>query len=138
VKNNKSKFLIVCVLALVVLGGCAKSTNSNTPPPPTTTIDQHGRDVAAALNGAITSAEAQYGASCGKNPSQAACTAIGKGVSAQNALITAIQSYCGWSATTPPSNPQAPCVAVSGAAGILNTAITNAATVISEIESLAK
>ena len=99
-------------------------------------LEQNARDTAAALNGAIVSAQAHYQTSCTANPSQTPCQTINRAVSGQNALITAIDAYCGWSANTPPANPNAPCVPVKGAEQSLNAAVLNANTLINQLKGL--
>ena len=134
------KYAIAIALAAALLFGsvgCAnKTTGGPPPPPPTNTLQSEARDVAAALKGALKSAQTQYQSSCTANPKQSACVAINKAVGVQNVLITADQAYCGWSATVQPSDPNATCVPVQGAVGALNAAIANAATAISEIQGL--
>jgi len=92
------------------------------------------RDTAAALQGAIIAAQSANQASCTATPTGANCVLINKAISAENALITATEAYCGWSATAPPTNPQATCTPVSTLSGALNAAITNATTFITELK----
>ena len=89
-------------------------------------LQNNARNTGAALQGAIIAAQAQYGPTCTTNPSQASCAAINKAVAGENALVTAIESYCGWSPSNPPANPNAACVPVSSAQAALQTAIANA------------
>lgn len=97
-------------------------------------IENQARDAAAALGGIITYAQTEYLASCQANPSQAVCQAVNRGVSAQNALTTAVETYCGWSTTAPPPNPETTkCVPVKGADAALQSAIANANREVSEI-----
>lgn len=134
------KLLLVAVatVALILSAGCAKKANPSPPSPPTETIQQGARDTAAALNGALLSAQSKYQATCAAKSSQAACQLINRGIAAQNALITADQAYCGWSATVAPSDPNAVCVPVTGTNAALTAAITNAAAIIAEIQTLVK
>jgi hypothetical protein len=99
-------------------------------------VQNQARNTAAALQGAITAAQAQYQATCTTNPKQTACVAINQAVSAQNALITATESYCGWSTTNPPNPTTTTCVPVKTAQAALTVAIANATTFVTEIESI--
>jgi hypothetical protein len=102
-----------------------------------TTPQSSARDTAAALKGAITAAQTQYQTQCSANPnSSPACSLILKAVSAQNALITATEAYCGWSTTSPPTDPNATCVPVSSAQAGLQTAIANATSFISQLKGV--
>jgi hypothetical protein len=101
-------------------------------------VQDNARDAAASLNGVITSAQAQNQASCIANGTQAVCTLINRGVAAQNALITAEETYCGWSTTAPPPDPNAVCVPVKGAEAALNAAIANATELTTEIKAVVK
>jgi hypothetical protein len=101
-------------------------------------IQNNARDTAAALQGAITAAQAQYQATCTANPTQTPCTAINQAVAAQNLLITATEAYCNWSPAAAPSDPTATCVPVSSAEGALQTAINNATTFIAELKGVIK
>lgn len=76
---------LVSLAALLLLLGCQP-------------IEQTGRDTAAALGGSIAAAQQQYFTECTANPSESYCKTINQAVSAQNALITAIETYCGWPA----------------------------------------
>lgn len=89
-------------------------------------LEQQARNTAAALQGVIVAAQAKYHDSCVGNPSQNVCQAINKGVSGQNALITSIETYCGWSTTMPPADVNAKCVPVKTATAALQAAIANA------------
>ena len=97
-------------------------------------IQTNARNTAAALQGAIIAAQAQYGPTCATNPAQTSCTAINKAIAGQNALITSIEAYCGWSPTNPPANPNAACVPVASAQAALQTAIANATTFINQLK----
>ena len=101
-------------------------------------VESKGRDTAAALKGALGTAQAEYTAECTADKTKPACTAINRGVSAQNALITALESYCGWSTTAPPPDQTAKCVPVSSARSALDAAIANANQAINEIKGVLK
>ncbi|HVM92353.1 MAG TPA: hypothetical protein VMT67_06050 [Terriglobales bacterium] len=97
-------------------------------------LENQARDTAAALSGSIVAAQSEYQASCMANPGQAICQLINKGVSGQNALITAIETYCGWAATLAPPDPSATCVPVKSAQAGLQAAIANAASLTIQIK----
>ena len=107
------KLIVLIVGVLLVCTAC-------------TPIEQQARNTAAALQGTIVAAQAKYHDSCVANPTQAVCQDINKGVAGENALITAIETYCGWSTTSPPTDPNAKCVPVSTATAGLQAAIANA------------
>ena len=92
------------------------------------------RDTSAALQGLIVAAQAKYQSTCTATPSQAVCVDINKAVSGENALVTATEAYCNWSTTSPPTDTTVPCVPVQSAAAGLQTAISNANTLINEIK----
>ena len=91
-----------------------------------TAMEEQARDAAAALSGSIVAAQMKYQASCAANPSQEICQVINRGVSGQNALITAVETYCGWDAASGPADPAAKCVPVRSAEAALRAAIANA------------
>lgn len=101
-------------------------------------LEQNARNTAAALQGALSTVQAQYQASCSANPAQKSCTTINQAVAGQNALVTAVEAYCGWSPSAPPANGAAPCVPVKSAAAGLQTAINNANLFIAELKGLIK
>lgn len=121
----KYVFLSVVIFSCLVLVAC----------PP---LAKDGRDVAAALNGSITAAQEKYQTSCFSNPSQPICKSINRAVEGQNALVTALEAYCGWSVLIPPPDPKAACVPVKGAEAGLKTAIANANLFIVELKGALK
>lgn len=114
------KLLLLPVLLL--LTGCPK--------------DKNARDTAAALKGLLATAQTQYQASCQANSTQATCQTINRGVAAQNALITAIETYCSMALTPTPPAPEAICTPVKSAEGALSVALANANQAISEIKKV--
>ena len=96
-------------------------------------LEQQARNAAAALQGTIVAAQAKYQTACVANPQAPTCVQINHGVSAENALVTAIETYCGWSTTAPPADPNAKCVPVKTAQAALQSAIANANQLTSEI-----
>jgi hypothetical protein len=97
-------------------------------------LENQARDTAAALSGSIVAAQTQYQASCTANPKQQICDLINRGVSGENALITAVETYCGWTPTLAPPDPTAKCVPVKSAQAALQAAIANAATLTLQIK----
>ena len=97
-------------------------------------IENKARDTAAALGGSIAAAQAKEHDSCVANPTQKVCVLINNGVAGENALITAIETYCGWSTAAPPTDMSAKCVPVKSATGALNAAILNATQLTTEIK----
>lgn len=98
-------------------------------------IEMSARDSAAALGGTISYAQAKYLDKCKADPSQSVCQAINRGVAGQNALLTAVETYCGWSTVAPPPDPTTKCVAVKGAQSALQSAIANANRLTTELRS---
>jgi hypothetical protein len=97
-------------------------------------LENQARDTAAALSGSIVAAQGEYQASCSANPKQEICQIINRGVSGESALITAIETYCGWAATLAPPDPNAQCVPVKSAQAALQGAIANAASLTVQIK----
>jgi hypothetical protein len=114
-------FMIVLALGVLPMVACSP-------------LENQARDVAAALSGSIVAAQSKYQESCRANPSQAICQAINRGVSGENALLTAVETYCGWAVTPPPLDPNAKCVPVKSASVTLQTAIANAAALTIQIK----
>jgi hypothetical protein len=106
------KRILMLLPMVLLLAGCPKQ-------------EQNARDAAAGLNGAIAAAEARYQSTCTADPKQQVCTMISQAVSAQNALVTATEAYCGWSTVAPPP-PATVCVPVKNAQQGLISAIANA------------
>lgn len=115
--------LVVILLSLVFCVACSP-------------IEQQARNTAAALQGTLVAAQAKYQTSCGASPTQSVCVTIDKGVSGENALITALETYCGWSPASPPSDPTAKCVPVKTAQAGLTVAISNATALTLEIKGV--
>jgi hypothetical protein len=117
----KRMAVLVMVAALLPMLGCSP-------------IENQARDTAAALSGAIVAAQTQYQASCIANPNQQVCQLIDRGVAGENALITAVETYCSWTPGVAPPDPTAQCVPVKSAQAALEAAITNASTLTLEIK----
>jgi hypothetical protein len=97
-------------------------------------VENEARDAAAALSGSIVGAQTKYQATCTANPSQQICQVINRGVSGENALVTAVETYCGWAPSLAPPDPNATCVPVKSAESALRAAIANAAQLTTEIK----
>jgi hypothetical protein len=117
----KKLFTIVVVFGVLPMLACSP-------------VETQARDSAAALSGSIIAAQTRYQASCTANPSQQICQVINRGVSGENALITAVETYCGWVVTLAPPDPNAKCVPVKSAEAALQTAIANAAALTLQIK----
>lgn len=104
---------VFLILAMLVMTACSP-------------VEQQARNTAAALEGTIVAAQAKYHDSCVANPAGQVCKLINQGVSGENALITAVETYCGWSVLVPPTDPNATCTPVKGAQPALQAAIANA------------
>lgn len=111
---------MLLTMLLITLGAACLMIAGCTP------IEQNARDAAAALGGSLAAAQAKYQATCTANPAQTVCTTINRGVAGQNALVTAVETYCGWSTTAPPADMTTKCVPVKSAEGALTSAIANA------------
>jgi hypothetical protein len=101
-----------------------------------TPLEQSARNTAAALQGALSAAQAKYQATCTTDSKQTACVTINQAVAGQNALVTAIEAYCGWNPLAPPASSTATCVPVKTAAAGLNTAIANANLFVTELKGV--
>lgn len=117
----KRLMVLLTLVAVVPMLGCSP-------------LENQARDTAAALSGSIVAAQSKYQASCTANSSQKICDAIDRGVSAENALITTVETYCGWTPTLAPPDPMAKCVPVKSAQEALEAAIANAATLTVQIK----
>ena len=117
----KKLLTLVTVTACLVLAGCSP-------------LEQQARNTGAALNGMIVAAQAKYQTSCAGNPNQSVCQKINNAVSAQNALVTSVELYCGWSTLAPPTDPNAVCTPVKSAQAALTAAIANTATLTVELK----
>ena len=117
---RKLMMVLICVVVVPMLG-CSP-------------LENQARDTAAALSGSIVAAQSKYQASCTSNPGQEICGVINRGISAQNALITTVETYCGWTPTLAPPDPMAQCVPVKSAQQALEAAIANAASITVQIK----
>jgi hypothetical protein len=117
---------------IVVLVAVTLATTACSP------IEQNARNTAAALQGALGAAQAKYQVACTADKTQTACTTINRAIDGENALVTAIEAYCGWSTLTPPASSTQTCVPVKGATAGLQTAINNATLFTTELTSLIK
>ena len=98
-------------------------------------VEQNARDTAAALNGALTAAQFKYQDACIAEPKLNQCQIINRAVDGQNALVTAVEAYCGWSVTQP-IDKTAKCIPVQSAQAGLQAALGNANLFITELKGL--
>ena len=97
-------------------------------------VENQARDTAAALSGSIVAAQTRYQGTCAAKPLQEICQVINRGISGENALISAVEAYCGWAPTLDPPAATAKCVPVKSAEAALRTAIANATTLTLQIK----
>jgi hypothetical protein len=112
--------LTLCAF-LVLITGCGS-------------LEQNSRDTIAAATGLIQSAQGQYQAECVAAPTSGTCVLINQGVHAQNALVTALEAYCGFQVGV--TVPSATCTPIKGAAAALSAAIGNLNTIMGEITAI--
>lgn len=133
---KKALALLIALPIMLVAIGC-------------TPVEQKARNTEAALNGLITPLQAQYQASCSApanlqvNPQM--CDLINRGVSAQNALATAAETYCGFAVALLPNDPAlrasvlaTNCVPQKNAKGLLVSATLNAGQIVLELRAAIK
>ena len=114
--------LLLCTA--VFLAGCTPLENS-------------ARDVAATAQGFIVQAQTLHQAECAANPNLSVCQIINQAVGAQNTLIDAIESYCGWPARPSPaqlSSATASCQRIKTFQAGLQTAVTNLDSTMSDLK----
>ena len=116
------------VMTIVLILSCLLSMAGCSP------VERQARDTAAALSGSIVAAQPKYQQGCAIQPAQEICQMINRGVSAQNALITAIETYCGWVLTPVPPEPTATCIPAKSTQAALQAAIANATTLTLQIK----
>jgi hypothetical protein len=129
-KTIRRTLALICCAALSVAAGLAMQGCSP--------LEVNVRNTIAANYGAITYARAQFTTSCQANPSQTICQLVDKDIPLHNALIDALESYCGG---TPASGQQpfasgGPCAPVSGLAQALQAALSALLPVLQDIEPL--
>ncbi len=118
--------VLVPLLAFMFMFACPSNPSSQS-------LEANARDAAAALGGELQTAQAQNQA-CIQDPTPVACQTIKRGVSGQNALVTALETYCGWSVAAEAPPVGTPCTPVSTAQGALTFAITNANQLVTEVK----
>lgn len=99
------------------------------------TPQETGRDTVASLQGAIKAAQAQYQTTCESAPAAPVCVNINKAVDAQNALVTSLEAYCGFSPGSSVTDVSA-CVPVSSAQAGLIAATSNAQVFITQLKGV--
>jgi hypothetical protein len=113
----------------VLLCGFACPANPNN-------LEQNARDTVASLGGLLTTAQDQNLATCTADKTQPTCVLINRGISAQNALISATETYCGMPQST--SLASTTCTPVKSAQAGLQTALDNATQLVNEIKGVVK
>jgi hypothetical protein len=122
------KKLLFLPIALLLCGfACPANTNN---------LAQNARDTSAALGGLLTQAQSQYMSQCLADNTGSSCTLINRGVQGQNALITALESYCSMPIGT--ALPSTTCVPVASAQAGLQSALDNATQLVNEIKGVIK
>lgn len=101
---------------------------------PAKNLDKNARDTAAALGGLLTSAQSQHLDECRSDPTGHTCVLINRAGAAQNALITAEETFCGFQLTPSLPPPETACAPVSSAGSALQSAIANANQFIGELK----
>ena len=96
-------------------------------------LETKARDTIAGMKGLLDSEQAARKAQCSVDPSAPVCQALIRGAGAENALVTATETYCGWSTLTPPTL-DAVCAPNKALAPALKNSIDNALRIISEIK----
>lgn len=104
-------------------------------------LENQARDVAATSQGVIQQAQRTHLAECQANPSKPfPCGTINQAVAAQNALIDAAETYCGW-----PARPSAaelaaskgkPCARLQSASQTLSAAVRNLNVLVSDLKKV--
>ncbi len=100
--------------------------------PPSQPIETNARDVSASLSGVLVTAQSQH-QECVQDSTPQTCQVIKRGVSGENALITALETYCGMQ-ISPTLDTSTPCSPVKDALGALQTAISNAQQLTTEVK----
>ncbi len=123
------KLLLLPVMALLLCGFACPSNPG--------ALQQNARDAAAALGGELQTAQAQNQA-CIQDSTPIVCQTIKRGVSGQNVLITALETYCGWSVAAEPPPVGTVCTPVTTAQTALTSAISNANQLVIEVKGAIK
>jgi hypothetical protein len=121
------KIATLCMLAAMCMAFNAFTCKS--------TPDQAARDVISSSNGVLVQAQAEYVATCKPNPSQRLCVLINQAGFAQNASITALETYCGFQLTPILPDPSTVCVPQKNAQAALLTTVTNLKQLTGEIQA---
>jgi hypothetical protein len=125
-KGAPMKKCIFVLLAAALLMGCQSP-------------EKTARDSIAAFNGYLTTAVAKHDAACKADTKNAlpVCQVIVRSVRAENAAVTALETYCQLSPGTG-NDPSLPCKPVKTAQAGLLAAIANMNQLSSEIQGAAK
>lgn len=99
------------------------------------TIESNARDTIAAAQGVIVQAQVQFQPQCSADATKAPCPVINQAVSAQNAAITALEAYCGF---TPTSGVTEKCTPVKSLQPALTSALANLNQFVTELKGAIK
>ena len=127
--NKLFTFSIILVVAAFGMFTC------NTP------LENQARDTAAAAQGFITAAQTAHGAECKADPTKAVCVDINRAVDAQNILIDAAETYCGWQTRPTPAQlaaATASCQRISSASSGLQVATGNLQNILADIKAVSQ
>lgn len=122
------KIFAILLAVCLAVGGCPK-------------LEVSARDTAATAQGFIVQAQIVHGTECKTNPGLQTCLIINQAVGAQNTLIDAIETYCGW-----PARPTAeqlknastlPCTRVASSQAALQAAVSNLNAILGDLKTAA-
>ena len=133
----KLSMLAFAALGIAVAGsslGCARLHNPGHATP--TPIDQVARNTLATSSGVLNQAQKEYLAECSANPTTKTCTLINQAGSAQNAAITAVETYCGFPNSGAVPSQDAKCVPLASAESALVAATANLQEIIGEVKAV--
>jgi hypothetical protein len=118
-KNNLFRSVVFSAVLLLVVG-C-------------TPADQTARNIIAASNAVLVTAQAQYKTQCISAPSGRVCVAINTAGAAQNVALDALATYCQF---TPQSPVAQACIPAKSALPALKAALANLQTITAYLKTL--
>ena len=128
-------FLLSAILSFSLLKGCQQTVEQ-------AQLESKARDVSATAQGYISQAQTIHRAECIQDRTKPVCQTINQAVGAQNALLDAIETYCGW-----PVRPTAEqlrtaagtsCKRSQPSQEFLQNSISNLSAIMEDIKSSAK
>ncbi len=125
-KKMKNKYIPFLVLPVLLLSGCQS-------------IEKTARDSIASFDGYLSAAVAKHDAECKADTGNQlpVCLVIVRSTRAENATVTALETYCQLAFGTG-KDPALPCTPVKSAQAGLAAAIANMNQLSSEIQGAAK